>query len=404
MTVQFPLQKKHAAKAAAVVLLSCLLAAASACGREEAGKADAPPPEVTYITTKAQEAPLPVEFVGQLHGAQDNPIRARVEGFLEGVHFDEGTIVEEGQLLYTIEKQPYEADVAAKLGKVAEAKTVLARSLKDLNRAKALVTKQAISESDLDAATTEYEAAKGNLEAAEANLNSANIILGYTEISSPIRGVIGKTLAKPGDFVGRSPNPIILNTVSNITTMRAEFFLTENQYLELAGRISELEERLDDGHREEREEMFELILSDGSVYPHMGRFDFLDRNVDPTTGSILVQATFPNPKMILRPGQFAKVRTVARVVPDAILVPQRCVAELQGLSRVFVVGDENKIEERQIKPGPVVGSDRLVAEGLKPGEKVVYEGLQKIGDGMVVAAKPAEIEPAGPDAAGKLEN
>jgi membrane fusion protein (multidrug efflux system) len=188
-----------------------------------------------------------------------------------------------------------------------------------------------------------------------------------------------------GDFVGRSPNPVILNTVSNIETVRVQFFLTENQYLQTARNLIE-QGGIETAERRQ-EAPFELILADGSLYPHQGRFDFIDRQVDPTTGAILVQATFPNPERLIRPGQFAKVRVLAETVKNGILVPLRSVKELQGLYQVYVVNDENKVEERSVALGPSFGSRRLVREGLRPGDRVVYEGLQKVSDGAMVQPK-----------------
>lgn len=368
-----------------------LFLAVSACQADKAPPPP-PPPEVSVIVTAAQPAEVPAEFVGQIYGAEDIAIRARVEGFLEGIHFEEGSAVEKGQLLYTLESQPYEAEVAAMLSKVAEAKTILAKTTSDLNRIRPLAARKAVSEADLDAAVAAYEASIASVEAAEANLRAAEINLSYTRILSPINGLIGKTEAQVGDFVGRAPNPVILNTVSNIDTVRVEFFLTENQYLRLARRIIELAENK---VSETEQAKIEMLLADGSLYEHRGRFDFIDRNVDPTTGSILVQVSFPNPEKLIRPGQFARIRVVAERIDDAILVPQRSVSELQGLMRVFVVGSDNKVEERTVEVGPTLGSEWLIRDGLAAGEQVVYEGLQKVADGVVV--RPKVVSPNPPE-------
>jgi membrane fusion protein (multidrug efflux system) len=365
-------------------ILSLLCFAAAACQQEKADQAPPPPPQVSVIETQAQDVVVPIEFVGQTLGSEDITIRARVEGFLEGIHFEEGSDVDQGQLLYTLESQPYEAEAAAMMSQLAGAKTMLAKATSDLNRIRPLAERKAVSQSDLDGAVAAYEASQASVEAAEAILRASKIKLSYTRILSPINGVIGKTLAKVGDFVGRSPNPVILNTVSNIATVRVEFFLPENQYLLVARRIVERQEA---GGAERGGATFEMILADGSLYPHEGRFEFIDRNVDPTTGSILIQLSFPNPDKIIRPGQFARIRTVLERVEDGILVPQRCVSELQGITRVFVVGDDNKAAERVVELGPTVGSDWLVLKGLKAGEKVVYEGLQRVSDGAAVDAR-----------------
>lgn len=357
-----------------------LLLTILACSKEEAPKVAPPPPKVTVIVTETQEVPIYQEFVGQIFGDKDIAIRARVEGFLEGIHFQEGSEVASGDLLYTLESQPFEEKVAAQLSRVAEAETMLAKAKGDLDRIRPLAKVKAVSESDLDTAVAIYEASIASLKAAKAYLRAAEIQLGYTKVYSPINGIIGKTQAKVGDFVGREPNPVILNTVSQIDTVRVEFFITESQYLELA-RLRAKSEGSQKGREKQR---LELILVDGSIYGHKGKADFVGREVDPTTGAMLVQASFPNPEKLLRPGQFAKVKAELYVVKEGILIPQRCVAELQGFFSVFVVEEGNKVERREVKIGPKIGGSWLITEGLKPGEKVVYEGLQLVRDGVIV--------------------
>jgi membrane fusion protein (multidrug efflux system) len=359
------------------------------CSQKEEQQAQAPPPQVIVVVTQAKDVPIYQEFVGQIHGFKDIAIRARVEGFLEGIHFEEGSRVEKGALLYTLESQPFEADVAAKMSRVAEANTMMAKAKSDLDRIEPLAKENAVSQSDLDSAVAQYEASIESVKAAKANLRASNIQLGYTKIYSPITGIIGKTNAKVGDFVGRSPNPVILNTVSRIDTILVEFFITETQYLQLARQFSS---EVESAVQKTRKENLELILADGSLYDHKGKPEFVDRNVDPTTGAILVQASFPNPQELLRPGQFAKVKALISVVKDGILIPQRCVVELQGLYSVYVVGDEDKVQTRRIKVGPKIKQFWLITEGLKPGEHIVYEGLQRAKDGAVVKPTVKDIE------------
>jgi membrane fusion protein (multidrug efflux system) len=242
--------------------------------------------------------------------------------------------------------------------------------------------------SDLDSAIARHDANVASVEAAEANLRAAEIQLGYTKIYSPITGIIGQTKAKVGDFVGREPNPVILNTVSRIDTVLVQFFITETEYLMFARRYLSEGAPVD---RKKRKAKFELILADGSLYEHKGKADFFDREVDPTTGAMLVQASFPNPDEIIRPGQFARVKAQVEVVKEGILIPQRCMSELQGTYSVFVVTGDNKIERRAVKAGPKVGAFWLITEGLKPGEQIVYEGMQKIKDGVIVNPVIKEI-------------
>jgi membrane fusion protein (multidrug efflux system) len=369
-------------KKIALNLLCILFLTLYACKGEETKQQPPPPPKVTVYQTEAREVPIYQEFVGQIYGYKDIAISARVEGYLEGIHFDEGLRVKKGALLYTLESQQFEADVAAKMSGVAGAKTVLTEAETYLNRIKPLAKEKAVSQSDLDSAVAQYEVSISSVKAAKANLRAAKIQLGYTKIYSPISGIIGKTRAKVGDFVGRSPSPIILNTVSRIDTVLVQFFITESQYLTFMRKYIS---QIDSGNlKAEGKSDLELILSDESVYKHKGKADFMNREVDPTTGAMLIQASFPNPDELLRPGQFAKVRGEVEVVKDGILIPQRCVMELQGSFSVYVVGADNKIETREVQTGPKIKSFWLIREGLKPDEKVVYEGLQKVKDGTVV--------------------
>lgn len=367
-----------------------LLLLLPSCGRSQEAAKPPPPPDVEVIETQAQRVPIYQEFVGQVSGFKDISIRARVEGYLEGIHFQEGSRVQQGELLYTLESQPFEAKVAAEMSRVAEARTALAKAESDLRRIRPLAEAKAVSESDLDAAVAMYEASVAAVDAARANLRAAQIQLSYAKIHSPISGIIGKTKAKVGDFVGREPNPVILNTVSRIDTVLVEFFITENQYLMTMQRLLSGEEQ---PSREAGKEPLELILADGSVYPRKGKVDFADRGVDPATGAMLVQASFPNPDGLLRPGQFARVRARIEVVEEGILIPQRCVMELQGQYSVFVVDESRKARLRSVRVGPKIGRFWLVTDGLGPGEKVVYEGLQKVRDGAAVNAIVREIEP-----------
>ncbi len=367
-------------------LIVCLSFLLTACGEKTVEKAAPPPPAVSVVETVAADVPLYLEFVGEVAGMKDIAIRARVEGFLEGLHFKEGSDVKQGDLLYTLESQPFQEKVATRMSAVAEQETVLAKTKGDLERIRPLADINAVSKSDLDAAVAAYEATLSSLDAAKANLRAAKIQLSYTKIKTPINGIIGKTQAKVGDFVGKDPNPVILNTVSRVDTILVTFFITETQYLTIARHLAtEAPEEV-----EKREANLELILIDGSVYDHKGMADFINREVDATTGAMLIQASFPNPEKLLRPGQFARVKAQAQVVKDGILIPQRCVMELQGLYNVYVVDARNKVVTREITVGSKVDSFWLIEKGLKPGEKVIFEGLQKVRDGVTV--KPALVD------------
>ena len=374
-----------------LALASLFLCFLSACGDQQQAAPKAPPPGVLVFETEARDTPLVIEFVGVTSGEKDITIRARVEGFLEGVHFQEGSRIKKGDLLYTLESQPFEEKVATRMSSVAEVKTMLAKNKGDLDRIEPLAKINAVSKSDLDSAQATYDASLSSLEAAKANLRAAKIELSYTRIKSPIDGIIGKTQAKVGDFVGKDPSPVILNTVSHVSTILVTFFITETQYLEFARHVM----KTDSTQSETREDNFQMILVDGSLYEHAGSLDFIDRDVDTTTGAILAQASFPNPEKLLRPGQFTKLRVEAQIIKDAILIPQRCVREIQGLYSVFVVDSNNTVQTREIEVGTKIGSAWMITKGLEAGERVIYEGLQRVRDGVIVDATVADIELVG---------
>jgi membrane fusion protein (multidrug efflux system) len=372
------------------VLIFIITALIISCGGED--QAQLPPPVVQVYVTTSTDVPIFKEFIGETLGFVSIDIAARVEGYLEGRHFVEGSEVTKGQLLYTIESQRFEENVAERQSQLAASKVELANAKSNLSRIKPLAAENAISQIDLDAAQAEYEASIEAVKAAKANLNAANIQLGYTKIHSPINGLIGKTEAEEGDLVGTVSSAMVLNTVSDINTILVQFFVTENEYLQAARRlIAETKENQASEAKEGRSDL-QLILSDGSVYDYKGKFDFIDRSVDPLTGAILIQASFPNPNQLLRPGLFAKVRAVVERVKDGILVPQRCVIELQGTFSVLVIDENNKVQSRQVQTGPKVKEFWLITEGLKPGDKVIYEGLQKVKEGIVVVPEVVEIK------------
>jgi len=362
-----------------LTLLSC---------EEKKAKVMPPQPfEVYEVQTKS--VPIYEEFVGQIYGEKDIPIRARVVGFLDGIHFKEGDRVKKGQLLYSIDPDPLMQEVAAQTSMVAQAQTVLVQTESDLKRIEPLAEMSAVSEQELDMATAQRDAAISSLEAANASLNIANINLGYAKMYAPIEGIIGKTLAREGEFVGKDPNPVILNTVSQLRSVRVQFFLSEANYLRVAKaymartkkKIQATDETID----------IDLILADGALYPHKGKIDFIDRNVDPNTGAILVQATFPNPDRLIRPGQFARVKVKIRQANDAVLIPQKCAKELQGQYSVFLVNAENKLEATKIEIGEKYGEFYLVQEGLKKGDKIILEGIQKARSDMEIVPELTEF-------------
>lgn len=361
------------------------------CNKKEENK-KIPPQPIKVIEIKPTTVPLYNEFVGQVYGEKDIPIRARVEGFLEEIHFDEGSRVSQGQLLYVIDADPFLQAVAAEQSMVSQAETNLIQKESDLARVEPLAAMDAVSQRELDMAVASRDAALSAVDAAHANLKIAQINLGYCKIESPIEGIIGRTLAREGEFVGRDPNPVILNTVSKIGTIRVQFFLSEIEYLKIA---KEYREEIKTADREANPKVkVQMILADGSLYDQEGEVNFIDRNVNSSTGSILVETSFPNPDRIIRPGQFARIKLQARQVENAITVPQKCVSEIQGQFSVLVVNSENIVETKQIVIGEKFGQYYLVDEGLNAKDKVVLEGLQKARPGMEVIPEVTEFKEA----------
>ncbi len=330
-----------------------------------------PPISVPAFKVTASDIVIKVDFVGQTYGKNDIDIRARVSGFLDAMHFKEGSTVEKGKLLYEIDPQPFEAKVAQQQGMLAQAKTLLAKTEADLKRIRPLAERNAVSQRDLDAAVASYEAAQAEVAAAQAALRLANIELGYTKIYAPISGVIGISLADVSDFVGQYPNQVILNTISEIDSIRVQFFITETQYLELLNKRR--------NHEEGQRVPLELILSDGSVHPYNGRVDFVNREIDRSTGSLLLQSTFPNPELSIRPGQSVIVRAAAFTIANGIMIPQRCVTEIQGKYYVSRFKEDNTIENVGVTVGQKKGNMWVITEGLEEGDLVVLEKVNTRG-------------------------
>ena len=354
-----------------------------------------PAPEVPVIEARQQDVPIYNEMVGQIYGLQDIPIRARVDGFLEKISFDEGSRVEKGKLLYSIDPEPFLAHVAAQQSLLTEARTMMVNAKNELDRYIPLAEMNAVSRSDLDAAQASYDAASANVEAARANLRQAQISLGYCSITAPISGQIGATNAREGEYVGRSPNPVILTTLSRIDTVRVQFSISENRYLELArayGRNRPAEEVSKDVQEGRMRPSVELILSDGSLYEEKGRIDFVNSQINATTGSLLIQASFPNPSRLLRPGLYAKVRLQMGVAENAILIPQRCLIELQGQYSVMLVDENNSIVSRPVVVGEKIGDMSIIDEGLSSGDQVVIDALQKVRSGITVQPVASEFQ------------
>lgn len=350
------------------------------CNKNDKKEKTPPPQNINVYQVKSESVPIYKDFMGQVYGEKDIPIRARVEGFLERVHFIEGSKVKKGQLLYSIDDKPFQEAVVAQQSKVSRSNTMFTQSDSDLKRIKPLADMNAVSKRDLDMAQAKRESSQSSVNAANANLNIAQINLGYTKIHSPIEGIIGKTLAREGEFVGKNPNPVILNTVSDIKSIRVQFFLSENEYLKYMERVLKTGEL----EKMKKQQNLELILSDDSVFKYKGHVDFIDRNIDPTTGTILIQASFPNPNQLIRPGQYTKVRALVAEKSNAVLIPQQTVREIQGQSFVYVINDNDIVENRHIEILKPYKDFFIIKKGLKENEKIVLDNVQKLRSKMKV--------------------
>jgi membrane fusion protein (multidrug efflux system) len=342
-----------------------------------------PPLEIPFVVVESRNVSIPIDIVGETRGSRDVTIRARVEGFLDGIHFDEGTFVDEGDLLYTIDSQPFEAKLAQANARLAQAQTGLAKTKSDLERIRPLAEMKAVSAQDLDAAVAAFGAAESYVQAANAEVDLAKIELGYTRIRTPVHGLIGLSEAEVGDFVSQQTDGGLLNVVSRTDPIAVRAAISERGYLAAARRLADSQTK--------REAIpLTLILADGSIYEHLGFTTKVDRNIDPTTGSLTIEAEFPNPRDILRPGMFARVRFNAAEIEGAILVPQRAVNELQSAYRVFVISPDETVEVRQVEVGPRLGSDWIIESGLSPGERIAVEGLLRLRPRMVVVPIAAQ--------------
>jgi membrane fusion protein (multidrug efflux system) len=357
---------------------------------------------VQVVDARRTDVPLSFEMVGSTLGNQDVPIRARVEGFLETRDFQEGTFVKKGDLLYTIDPQPFQAKLVEAQSLLAAAQTMLVKSQADLGRIKPLAEMNAVSEQDLDSAVAQEAAARARVNAAKAGVDLAKIELSYCRLYAPIDGLIGLTKAKPGEFVGRDPNPVVLNTLSDIDPIRVRFSISEREYLALArGAMAEedagnISGDMRDGREQRdqrRENPLDLILADGTVYKHQGFIDGSAQSIDPSTGTFTLEATFTNPRNLLLPGQFARVRSSYMTLEDVVVVPRQAVVELQGRFQVYTVNSDNEVVLVNVQTGPVKDNEIVIESGLAGGESVIVEGIQKVRPGMKVAPQPY-ISPA----------
>ena len=360
----------------AVSLLSCT---------EKKAEVAAVNADVNVVAVGQKTVPVFSEYVGETFGQEDIQIQSRVDGWITGIHFKEGDMVQKGQLLYTVDDLPIKNKIDQAQAKLAEANTGKVRNKSELDRVEPLTAMHALSQRDLDAAKAGYQASISQVDAAEAALRNAKIELEYTHITSPITGVIGISKVLVGDYIGKLNTGAPLNIVSSIGTIRVRFSISEDEYLKFAKAKTNTDHKI-----LQNQIPVQLVLSDGSVYPETGTISLSNRQIDPATGSLLIQAVFPNAQNLLRPGQYAKIRLQTDVYKDAILVPQQAVNQIQNIYQVFVVNDSNMIRPAVIKVGKRVGSNWIVQEGLQMGTKVAIIGNAVVNNPKV-AIKPSMI-------------
>lgn len=351
----------------------------SGCGSKEKAP-EAPQLEISVADIGKKDVVISSEFVGRTSGAIDADVRARVEGVLQEIYFKDGGEVTEGQLLYSIDDAPLLTMVAQAKGALAEALTRQTQADIDLKRIRPLAEINAVSKRELDGAIGRKGVADGAVDAAKAQVEAAEIQLSYAQIKAPTSGVIGISKFKIGELVGKGPTTSVLNTVSKIDPIHVKFPVSEGEYLY----FSKLAEK--QGPNREKQ-VLQLILADGSVHPELGELVSVDRSIDAQTGAISAEASFPNPTKRIRPGMFAKIKTIAETRKDVLVVPKRALKEIQGKYQVFVVGADGSVEVRNVEVGADAGDSRVVESGLSEHELVAVDGIQRLRNGMTVKSK-----------------
>jgi len=359
------------------LVIGSLLISVCSC-KEEEKKAEVSP-EVNVVVAGKENIPVYSEYVGEVYGLSDVNIDPRVQGWITGIYFKEGSPVQKGSLLYTIDDQPFINSVEAAKAEVARTQTQMENRRSELDRVKPLAEMNALSQRDLDDANAAYISAQNEVKIAEARLANAKIELGYTRITAPITGIIGISKVQIGDYVKTVSAGAGINVVSSLGEVRVRFPISENDYLNFLR-----EYRKDPNTNNFREVPVELILGDGTVFGEKGVLQLTNRQIDPNTGSILIQALFKNSSGLLRPGQYVKVRFRSGEFNNAIVIPQQSVNQLQNIFQVFLLTDSNKVKPTTVKVGSRVGSNWIVTDGIKEGDKIVIVGSTFLNPTMVV--------------------
>jgi membrane fusion protein (multidrug efflux system) len=370
----------------AFCLFACFLAISlSACRSEKPATPMAPEVEVVQVVRK--DVPIVHEWVGTTDGLVNAVIRAQVTGYLISQNYKEGSTVRKGQLLFEIDPRPFQAALDQAKGELARQEALHASARANLDRVKPLVVQNAVSKKDLDDAIGVEQSSQAAVIAARASVENARLNLGFTRVTSPIDGVAGLVRAEVGDLVGPTVQGVELTTVSTINPIKVNYTMNEQAYIDFMRRFASGAA----GMKAAKKLVVELFLADGSRYPFNGTIYAIDRQVNVRTGTLQVEALFPNPRNLIRPGQFARVHVHLGTRKGALLVPQRAVSELQGSYQVAVVGADNRVDIRPVKTGERVGSLWMIDGGLQAGERVVAEGAQKVRQGMSVITKPFNI-------------
>ena len=367
--------------------LAVLAAVAAGCSKKELPPPPTPVVEVAPVIQK--DVPIYQEWIGSLDGFVNAEIRPQIEGYLLRQVYREGFLVRSGETLFEIDPRQFQAAYEQARGTLAQFDATLANAKTTVARYRPLAAQKAISQQELDDAETRERTAQANVESARANLEKAKLNVGWTKVVSPIAGIAGVAKAQVGDLV----SPVtVMTTVSQVDPIKVYFNPSEQEYLAWVAKHGPVQKNLQVDRSIEKGNL-ELILSDGSVFPQRGKPFLVGREVDVKTGTIQLAGAFPNPGNVLRPGQYAKVRVSLDLKKGALLVPQRAVSELQGSYQVAVVGADNKVTIKVVKLGPTEGTLYVVDQGLKAGDRVVVEGIQRVRSGMTVEPKESKVAP-----------
>jgi membrane fusion protein (multidrug efflux system) len=358
------------------LLFAPLLFLATIAGCSSKEEKPAPPPLGVTVTPVVQkDVPIHQEWVGTMVGNVDAEIRPKVEGFLLTRLYTEGSYVEKGQPMFQLDKRQAQAAVEQATGNLERARAALSQAQIDVRRFTPLVAQKAVSQAELDKATSSERAASATVDADQAALDNAKLNLGWTTVTSPISGIAGVAKVGIGDLI--TPTTV-MTTVSTVNPIYVDINIAEQDYMRFQRNKPS----------QSKQPNLELILGDGTIYPLRGSVRFVNREVDSRTGTIQVRGEFPNPGNVLRPGQYARIRAITELRKAAFLIPQQSVSELQGVYQVGVVGSDNKVTIKTVKLGPQFGDMWVVESGLQPGESVIVDGLQRVKTGVTVAPTP----------------